>query len=182
MSLQACSPCLSSSSQHPLPHPPMGISSFSSHKPQAQVLTVGFGICVTTSEGLGQISLTSLLRLACSCCWELETRAEWTCPSAAHLQSSPPLPSHAQPDRITIPLFKGEFSSPFFLLLQPPASFFQLGEWVGSWIGWHGRILDEGVRRLDNVPELSADPWMHCNRSLNGEGSDHIMGQLLLST
>lgn len=102
-----------------------------------------------------------------------------SCPPS---EQSPPLPSHAQPDLITIPLFKGEFSSPFFLLLQPPASFFQLGEWVGSWIGRHGRILDEGMRRLDDVPELSADPRMHRNRSLDGEGSDHIMRQLLLST
>lgn len=111
-----------------------------------------------------------------------QSRGQWTSPSATHLQSRPPLPSHAQSDLITIPLFNGEFSSPFFLLLQPPASFFQLGERVGSWIGRHGRILDEGMRRLDDVSELGTDPWMHRNRSLNGEGSDHIMGQLLLST
>jgi len=111
-----------------------------------------------------------------------QSRGQWTSPSAAHLQGSAPLPSHAQSDPITIPLFKREFSSPFFLLLQPSASFFQLGERVGGWIGWHGRILDEGVRRLDDVSELGTDPRMHGNWSLNGEGSDHIMGQLLLST
>lgn len=92
---------------------------------------------------------------------------------------SPSLPRTAPP---AIPLFKGEFSSPFFLLLQPPASFFQLGERVGCWIGRHGGILDERVRRLDNVPELGTDPRVHCNRSLDGEGSDHVMGQLFLST
>lgn len=101
-----------------------------------------------------------------------------SCPSS----EQSPLPSRVQSDPITIPLFNGEFSSPFFLLFQPPASFFQLGERVGGWIGRHRRILDEGVRRLDDVSELGTDPRMHRNRSLNGEGSDHIMGQLLLST
>lgn len=85
-------------------------------------------------------------------------------------------------DTTAVPLLRGEFSSPFFLLLQPPASFFQLGERVGGWVGRHGGILDEGVRRLDDIPELGTDPGMHCNRSLNGEGSAHVMGQLLLST
>lgn len=103
----------------------------------------------------------------------------WASPSAATFRAVSPFPTmHSQ----TLPLFKGELSSPFLFLLQPPASFFQLGERVGGWIGWHGGILDEGVRRLDDVSELGTDPWMHRNRSLNGEGSDHIMGQLLLST
>lgn len=177
-------PSSNSSSQQPLPHPSRSISSLSIHKPQAQALKVGFGICTTTSEGPGQISLTCPHVPPPSLCWELETRAEGSghLPQLPTFRPVPPLPSHAQPDLVAIPLFKGKFSSPFFFLLQPPASFFQLGERVGCWIGWHSRILDEGVRRLDSVPELGTDPRMHCNRSLNGEGSDHIMGQLLLST
>lgn len=108
----------------------------------------------------------------------LETRAE----DMDIPQSSLSQPSPTQSDLIIIPLLKGEFSSPFFLFFQPPASFLQLGERVGGWVGWHGRILNEGVRRLDDVSELGTDPRVHRNRSLNGEGPDHVVGQLLLST
>lgn len=91
-------------------------------------------------------------------------------------------PSHTQSDHIIIPLLKREFSSPFFLLFQPPASFLQLGERVGGWVGWHGGILNEGVGRLDDVAELGADPRVHRHRPLDGQGPDHVVGQRLLST
>lgn len=108
----------------------------------------------------------------------LETRAE----DMDIPQSSLTQPSHTQSDHIIIPLLKGQFSSPFLLLFQPPASFLQLGERVGGWVGWHGRILNEGVRRLDDISELGADPRVHRHRPLDGEGPDHVVGQLLLST
>lgn len=156
----------------PLPtssHPARSISSLSSHRSQAQGLKAGFGICTTMSEGPRQISLTSLQAGD-------QSRGHGHPPE----QSLPALPQ--QSDHAIIPLLKRELSSPFFLLFQPPASFLQLGERVGGRVGWHGRILNERVRRLDDVSELGTDPRVHGHGSLDGQGPHHVMGQLLLST
>lgn len=137
-------PSSSSSSQQPLPHPPKSISSLSIHKPQAQALKVGSGICTTMLEALGQISLTSLHMPPPSWCWELETRAEDSghLPQLPTFRAGPPFPlTHNQtlsPYLCLMGSFPALFSSSSNLL-RASSSWVRglgagLGGMVGSWM------------------------------------------------
>lgn len=80
---------------------------------------------------------------------------------------------------MSLPLLGGQFVGSLLLFLQTPAGLFQLGQGVRGGIGWHCGILDEKMRRLDRVPELSTDPGVYGSRTLNRQGPGALMGLLL---
>lgn len=78
-----------------------------------------------------------------------------------------------------LPLLRGQFVCSLFFFLQTPAGFFQLGQGIRGWIGWHCGVLDEKMRRLDRVPKLRADPGVYSPRTFNGQRPGAFMGLLL---
>lgn len=79
-----------------------------------------------------------------------------------------------------VPLLRGQLAGSLLFLFQTPSGLLQLGQRVGGWVGWHCGVLDEEMRGLDGVPELSADPGVYSPRTLNGQGPGALMGLLFL--
>lgn len=67
---------------------------------------------------------------------------------------------------VHLPLLGLDSSRLNLLLLEPAAHLLQLDEGAGSWVGGHGGILDERVRRLHVVPQLGAGARVNRPRSL----------------
>lgn len=79
-----------------------------------------------------------------------------------------------------VPLLRGQLAGSLLFLLQTPAGLLQLGQRVRGRVGWHCGVLNEEMRGLDRVPELSANPRMHSPRTLNGQGPGALVNLLLL--